>query len=177
MSTFNAHIAYRVLVSLLQKCAHFICHNALLHWGYMYTSWALHPNGFSLERPCARVCVFVHALSIRVYKINRIIVRHIYFLCNIRPFARKWYQITTTPPPTDEIKRSPRMHKNHKGRLIRVWPVNCALLATSTASSVQNLPVCTNEPTSTHHIYTITRTHFTQNKRRSRSRNSRYVRL
>lgn len=98
-----------------------------------------------------RVCVFVHALSIRVYKINRIIVRHIYFWCNIRPFARKWYQTTT---PTDEIKRSPRMHKNHKGRLIRVWPVNCALLVTSTASSVENSPVCTNKQTSAHHIHT-----------------------
>lgn len=185
MGTFNAHIAYPPRFSrfsFTKIFPFFVCHNALLHCGYTYIPWALHSNGFSQEWSCVCVHVFVHALSIRVYKINRIIVRHIYFLCNIRPFARRWYQTTATttplppPLPTDEIKRSPRMHKNHKGRLIRVWTVNCTLLASNFHTPAQP-QVCkiypfaqTNKSAHTHRICTITHTRLAQNKRRSRNR-------
>lgn len=64
------------------------------------------------------VCVFVPVICLRMGKINRIILRHIYFsCCNVRPFAHKRHR-----QKRDEIKRFAHMHKNHKGRLIHVDP-------------------------------------------------------
>lgn len=99
------HILVISLFLFLKKknLSHFNCHNARSHSGYTVSTW--------FEWIFTGLDVFVHALSIRVYKINRIIVRHIIFRVIYDLLPNKWYQTNT---PRDEIKRSARMHKNHQ---------------------------------------------------------------
>lgn len=115
LSTFCLHIGFSSHLKLF-ICVLYVCDNDitahLKWWFYVHCIFVgsfrifvlirSHTLSFSQNVECYWL---VYELSIQMNKINRTILRHIYFSCNKRPFFDEWHR----QPAKTEEKQKMRM--------------------------------------------------------------------